>query len=178
MHVEITIVAKDYDRGKQATRHEEVEIPVKVLKLFELFTGGDPDQLLRWVADTMYGTALREAQGGGQSGNLTSAMEGAGGGRVGGRGEPGENQVADNLAEQLGLNVIRRDVARSRMQVPRQQISPQASPPGQPMGPGPIGFGSPPQQQVDPGPIGYAADAPTNPGPGPGPIGFGPGRGR
>jgi hypothetical protein len=177
MHVEITIVAKDYDRGKQSTRKEEVEIPGRVLKLFEMFTGNDPDQLLRWVADTVFGTAVREVQGGGKSGNLTSAMESAGGGRIGGRSAPGENQAADNLAEHLGLDVIRRDVARTQRRAapPPQQM---ALPQGPPMGPGPVGFGPPPQQQMGPGPIGYSADKPINPGPGPGPVGFGPDRRR
>jgi hypothetical protein len=181
VHVEIKIVAKDYDKGKQATRTEEVEIPAKVLKLFEMFTGGDPEKLLRWVADTIFGTALREVQGSGKSGNLSAVMTEAGAGRVGGRSAPGENAVADNLGEQLGLDVLRAGVAKDRGQAapPAAPPQPQQPPQAPPAGPGPIGFGGGQQPpQIGPGPVGFAGNQPINPGPGPGPVGFGPDRNR
>lgn len=153
MNVEIIVIAKDYEAGKQATRKEEVEVPGKTLKLFEMFNRGDPDGLLRWVADTIFGTALREVQGGGKSGNLSLAMEQSGAGRIGGREAPGSNKTADILGEQLGLDVIRRDVQKSRGQAPTA-----------------------PQQQQGPGAVGFGGDRPINPGPGPGPVGFGPDR--
>lgn len=167
MHVEIVVVAKDYEAGKQATRKEEVEISPRVLKLYEMFVSGKgPDELLRWVADTIYGVAIREAQGGGKRGSVSDALVESGGGRVGGRGTPGQNEIADNLGEALGLDVIRADV---RKQQQENVHAPQG-------GPGPVGFQKPNQQTaqpvVGPGPVGFGGDRQINPGPGPGPIGF------
>jgi len=184
MHVEIKIVAKDYEHGKQATKHEEVEIPARTLKLFEIFTEGDPEKTLRWISDTLFGIVIREAQGGGKRGSFSAALTESGGGRIGGRSAPGQNKEADALGATLGLDVLRAGVAKDRaasahmapQPPPQRQPAPQQPPQ---VGPGPIGF-APPQQppQIGPGPIGFSANKPINPGPGPGPIGFGPDRRR
>jgi len=176
MHVEITIVAKDYEAGKKVTRTEEVEISPRTLKLFEMFTNGESEGTLRWVADTIFGTALREAQGGGKSADVSSAMAQTGGGRVGGRSAPGANKQVDSISEALGLDIIRAANAKNRApQAPPQQQQPQQ--PAQ-AGPGPVGFGDerPQLSQPGPGPVGFANEKPINPGPGPGHIGFGPDR--
>jgi len=152
IEVEITVVTIDRERGVKATRQESVEVSGKTMKLYELL-GGNEDDVLRRVGDTVFASALREVKA--SRVDLGSALTSAGGGRIGGRGgarpaEPEEvsesaptptrNQVAPDLGSMLGLDIIRNQVSRER-----GSVAP-ATRPGAPMpqrrqsGPGPVGF--------------------------------------
>jgi hypothetical protein len=136
MQVFIQICAIDEDRGVKATRETTVEVPGKVLKLYEIL-GGDEDDILRRVGDTVFAAAMRELQSGRV--DIGKALTSAGGGRIGGR-QPIAEQAnaapeakgADALAGMLGLDIIRNQVQRERggprAPVQRAPAAPRQSP--------------------------------------------------
>ena len=153
IEVQITVVAIDRGRGVKSTREDVVEVPGKTIKLFEVL-GGDEDEVLRRIGDTVFASALREVQGGRM--DLGRALTEAGGGRIGGRGQ-GRAPVAEeagraaapkpksgvggDLTAMLGLDIIRAGVNRDR--AARAASAPVPGRPGpapRAMGPGPIGF--------------------------------------
>lgn len=138
MRVLVHVCAMDEERGVKATREEVVDVPGKVIKLYEVL-GGDEDAVLRQIGDTVMAAAMRELQAGRV--DLGQALVDAGGGRIGGRGGAVQPVVeaasatraapapagADKLSSMLGLDLIKHQVSKERSQ-PQQQ------------GPGSVGF--------------------------------------
>lgn len=146
IEVIIKVVAIDEARGVKSTREDAVSVPGKVLKLYEIL-GGDEDEILRRVGDTVFSAALRELQA--NRVDVGKALAEQGGGRIGGRAPqaaapvPGPGQAAapasDPLSEMLGLDIVRNQVRQER--AARQQPAPAAPRPQPPQtGPGPVGF--------------------------------------
>lgn len=153
MKIKITVVAIDEERGVKATRKGLVEVPKKVVKLYEVL-GGDEDDVLRRVSDTVYSSAVREMQPGRT--DLGRALTEASGGRIGGRGPGNQAPVAeeapapgapararggDPLASMLGLDIIKNLTKRDRASAAHAAAATQPGQKRQPLSPGPIGFG-------------------------------------
>lgn len=154
IEVEITVVAVDRGRRVKSTREDVVRVPGKVIKLFEVL-GGDEDEVLRRIGDTVFASAMRELQGGRT--DLGRVLMEAGGGRIGGRGQGNRAPVAeesglpaaskprsgggDQLTSMLGLDIIQAGVKRDRTSRAASAPAPgQTGPRPRPMSPGPIGF--------------------------------------
>jgi hypothetical protein len=152
IEVVIQVVAIDTDRGVKSTREDVVVVPGKVMKLHEIL-GGDEDEILRRMGDSVFSAALRELQAG--KADVGKAMMEMGGGRIGGRSPapapaapvPGAPPMAaspapasggDRLSEMLGLDIIQNQTQRDRAAAQQPAPGPAPAPPQS--GPGPVGF--------------------------------------
>jgi len=117
MRVLIHVCAMDEERGVKCTREDEIEVPGKIIKLHEML-GGDDNDLLRRVGDTVFAAAIRELQS--SRVDLGKALASAGGGRIGGRQqqteatEPAAKPKSADLASMLGLDIVQAQVKRER----------------------------------------------------------------